>query len=290
MSNPILLSDGSGVIMRHANFPSCYVTRRHVDVWCPPVDTRKRAVRYPVLYMHDGQNLFDPALSFIGVDWGMDEAATRLMQGECGGGVIVVGIWNSPLRWREYMPDKPLAGLQGRALRTRFAEQAGGEPLSEAYLKFLVRELKPFIDKIYPTLPDAAHTFLMGSSMEGLISLYALIEYPELFGGAACLSTHWPAGEDPLVDFLGAALPRAGWHRLYFDFGTETLDADYEPYQRRMDKWVQRAGYRVGHDWLTRRFSGAEHSERAWRSRVDMPLAFLLGWKAGAAVHLSRLP
>jgi len=247
-------------------------------------------VRYPVLYMHDGQNLFDPALSFIGVDWGMDEAATRLMQDECGGGVIVVGIWNSPLRWREYMPDKPLAGLQGRALRTRFAEQAGGEPLSEAYLKFLVRELKPFIDKIYPTLPDAAHTFLMGSSMGGLISLYALIEYPELFGGAACLSTHWPAGEDPLVDFLGAALPRAGWHRLYFDFGTETLDADYEPYQRRMDKWVQRAGYRVGHDWLTRRFSGAEHSERAWRSRVDMPLAFLLGWKAGAAVHLSRLP
>lgn len=290
LSGPVPLSDGTGVIMRHAAFPSRYVTPRHVDVWYAPVETMPAPTRYPVLYMHDGQNLFDPALSFIGVDWGMDEAVQRLMQGVRGGGIIVVGIWNSPLRWREYMPHKPLVGPRGQAMRTRFVEQAGGEPLSEAYLKFLVQELKPFIDTTYPTLLDAEHTFLMGSSMGGLISLYALIEYPEVFGGAACLSTHWPAGEAPLVDYLGAALPRAGRHRLYFDFGTETLDAAYAPYQRRMDGWVKKAGYRVGNDWLTRRFPGAEHSERAWRARVDMPLAFLLKGQAGAAVHLSRLP
>ncbi|MDS4070808.1 MAG: alpha/beta hydrolase, partial [Candidatus Competibacter sp.] len=83
-------------------------------------------------------------------------------------------------------------------------------------------------------------------------------------------------------DSLGAMLPKAGRHRLYFDFGTETLDVAYEPYQQRMDEWVRRAGYQAGRDWLTRRFDGAEHSERAWRARVHIPLAFLLGWEAAA--------
>lgn len=277
MSNPIQLSDGTGVVSRHADFPSRHVTPRHVDVWCPPADATTPAIRYSVLYMHDGQNLFDPALSFIGVDWGMDEAVTRLIQDTGRPGAIIVGIWNSPLRWREYMPQKPLATSSGQRLLPRFIEQAGGEPLSAAYLRFLVEELKPYIDATYPTLPDPSHTSVMGSSMGGLISLYALIEYSDIFGGAACLSTHWPAGEEALVDALGAALPKAGRHRLYFDFGTETLDAAYEPYQRRMDEWVKTAGYEASRNWLTRKFDGAEHSERAWRARVHIPLAFLLG-------------
>lgn len=267
---------------RHDNFPSQHVTARHVEVWCPEADMTRGMSRYPVIYMHDGQNLFDPSSSFIGVDWGMGEAMTRLMRDVPGTGAIIVGIWNSPLRWREYMPQKPLATL-GWQLASRFVEQAGGEPLSAGYLKFLVEELKPFIDAMYPTLPDQSHTFVMGSSMGGLISLYALIEYPEIFGGAAGLSTHWPAGEEALVDSLGASLPKASRHRLYFDFGTETLDAAYEPYQQRMDGWVRAAGYRFGHDWLTRRFAGAEHSERAWRARVDIPLRFLLGAEVAAS-------
>lgn len=278
--DPVRLSDGTGAVTRHGDFPSRYVTPRHVDVWCPPADATSPATRYPVLYMPDGQNLFDPALSFIGVDWGMDEAMTRLIWNGQGTGAIVVGIWNSPLRWREYMPHKPLAALRGQRMIARFIEQVGGEPLSGPYLKFLVEELKPCIDATYPTLPGRSHTFVMGSSMGGLISLYALIEYPDIFGGAGCLSTHWPAGEEALVDSLGAALPKAGRHRLYFDFGTETLDAAYEPYQRRMDEWVNAAGYAAGYDWLTRRFDGAEHSERAWRARVHIPLAFLLGREA----------
>lgn len=104
-----------------------------------------------------------------------------------------------------------------------------------------------------------------------------MIEYPDIFGGAGCLSTHWPIGEEALVDALGAGLAPAGRHRLYFDYGTETLDADYEPWQRRMDGWLRTAGYREGQDWSTRKFEGAEHSERAWRERVHIPLAFLLG-------------
>ncbi|HRY16426.1 MAG TPA: alpha/beta hydrolase-fold protein, partial [Candidatus Competibacteraceae bacterium] len=191
-------------------------------------------------------------------------------------GAIIVGVWNSPLRLQEYMPQKPLTTSGAQHILSQFVEQAGGAPLSDGYLRFLAEELKPFIDAHYPTLPDAAHTLVMGSSMGGLISLYALIEYPEVFGGAGCLSTHWPRGEAALVDALGAALPLPGQHRLYFDYGTETLDADYEPWQRRMDEWLRNAGYQEGQDWLTRKFPGAEHSERAWRVRVDLPLRFLL--------------
>ena len=275
MSDRIQLSDGTGHINRHADFASRYVAPRHVDIWCPYGVAAPSATRYPVIYMHDGQNLFDPALSFIGVDWGMDEAMTRLIRDTGHPGAIVVGIWNSPLRWREYMPHKPLATPSGRRLLPRFIEQAGGEPLSSEYLRFIVEELKPFIDQNYPTLSEPGHTLVMGSSMGGLISLYALIEYPDVFGGTGCLSTHWPIGDEFMVTFLGKSLPIAGQHRLYFDHGTETLDHDYEPYQRLMDNFVRASGYETGRDWLTRKFGGAEHSERAWRARISIPLAFL---------------
>ena len=191
-------------------------------------------------------------------------------------GAILVGIWNSPLRLREYLPGKPLLSPDGSALRAEFVREAGGDPLSDAYLRFLIEELKPFVDATYRTLPESAHTSIMGSSMGGLISLYALTEYPQIFGGAGCLSTHWPIGREMLVDALGAALPTAGRHRLYFDYGTDTLDADYEPYQQRMDEWLRKAGYEAGQNWVTRKWVGAEHSERAWRARAHIPLEFLL--------------
>jgi len=269
-------SDGTGFVTRHADFSSRHVAPRHVDVWCPPGASAISVTRYPVIYMHDGQNLFDPALSFIGVDWGMDEAINHLIRATGHPGAIVVGIWNSPLRWREYMPCKPFSARGGQRLLPRFVEQAGGEPLSSEYLHFIVDELKPFIDRNYPTLPEPAHTLVMGSSMGGLISLYALIEYPEIFGRAGCLSTHWPIMGEMMVTFLGNLLPKPGQNRLYFDHGTETLDEEYEPYQRLMDESVRSAGYEAGRDWLTRKFEGAEHSERAWRARIAIPLIFLL--------------
>ncbi len=272
----IPLSEKTGVVMRHNHFASRYIPPRHVDIWHPPDYSINPEVRYPVIYMHDGQNLFDPASSYIGVDWGMDEAMMGLMEDAASSGAIIVGIWNSAQRWREYMPDKPLIDQRGRSLLTPFIQSAGGTPLSSLYLKFITQELKPFIDATYRTLPDQPYTLIMGSSMGGLISLYAVTEYPEIFGGAACLSTHWPIGQNIMVDYLGSALPKPGRHLLYFDYGTGTLDADYEPYQQRMDGLLQTAGYEAGRDWLTLKFDGAEHSERAWRARVHFPLRFLL--------------
>lgn len=268
-----------GTLHTHNDIPSQYITPRRVDVWCPPKYANDNR-RYPVIYMHDGQNLFDPDLSFIGVDWGIDEAMMRLIDHHATDGAIVVGIWNTELRRREYMPQRPLEQPEAHAIRSEFAANLGGEPLSDDYLSFLVHELKPIIDATYRTMPDREQTFIMGSSMGGLISLYALCQYPHVFGGAACLSTHWVIGKELLVDEMAAMLPPVGNHRLYFDYGTATLDAEYEPYQQRMDKLVAAEGYVEGRDVLTLKFENADHSERAWRERVDIPLRWLLAGKA----------
>ncbi len=261
---------------RYAAFASRYVAARHVDVWCPPGYDEASARRYPVIYMHDGQNLFDPAWAAYGIDWGVDEAIVRLMRDTGLPGAIVVGIWNSPDRRRDYMPARPLLLPEARAVRAAFVAEWGGDSMADDYLRFIALELKPFIDATYRTEAEQPHTFVMGSSMGGLISLYALVEYPDLFGGAGCLSTHWPIGDNVLVDWFGTALPPRGSHRLYFDVGTATLDATYEPFQRRMDDHLRAAGYEPGADWLTMKFEGAEHNEPAWRARVDISLAFLL--------------
>lgn len=271
----IPLPDGRGILQRHADFPSRYVPARHIDVWCPP-DYAANATRYPVLYMHDGQNLFLPGQSFGGEPWAVDTAIVRLMDETKIPGVIIVGVWNVISRWGEYLPQKPADTPEGRAIAAQFPDRLPSTVYSDAYLKFLVEEVKPFIDATYRTQPDQAHTFVMGSSMGGLISLYAICEYPQVFGGAGCVSTHWVAGENLMVDYFGGVLPDPLDHRLYFDYGTETADAAYEPFQLRMDQHLAARGYEREKNWMTRKFDGAEHSERAWRERVHLPLEFLL--------------
>ena len=145
------------------------------------------------------------------------------------------------------------------------------------YLKFLVTELKPFIDETYPTLPDSADTFVLGSSMGGLISAYAIAEYPDVFGGAACMSTDWTIGEGVVARWFNDHWPTPGQNRIYFDYGTETFDAHYEPYQMKMDNFMRKYGYTEEEDWVTRRFEGADHSPKSWNARLHVPLTFLLG-------------
>ena len=149
---------------------------------------------------------------------------------------------------------------------------------------FIVKEVKPYIDKTFPVYTTANHTAIMGSSMGGLISWYALSEYPQVFGGAACLSTHWPGSFEPednpvpaaFFDYLRQKLPEPGRHKLYFDFGTATLDAWYPPLQAQADAIMASKGYDSS-NWQTLRFDGAEHSENAWAERLHLPLTFLLG-------------
>ncbi|WP_158983793.1 alpha/beta hydrolase-fold protein [Lysobacter panacisoli] len=257
--------DATGTVESYQDVPSAHVSARNVDVWLPPGYADHPRRRYPVLYMHDGQNLFDPSLAYTGIDWDIDGTMTRLIAARRVREAIVVAISNTPLRGAEYMPAKA-APPGSRA-----------QLLSDPYLRFLVDELKPAIDATYRTRTGRSDTFVMGASMGGLISAYAMSEYPEVFGGAGGLSTHWPADDGAVIDFLAAHLPGRRTHRLYFDHGTATLDASYGPYQQRMDEVLTRAGWRRGRDFDSRVFPGAEHNERAWRDRVEIPLQFLLG-------------
>lgn len=266
----------TGTVLRHAAMPSSHVAARNVDVWLPPGYAQNPERRYPVVYMHDGQNLFDPATSMGNVDWAVDEAMTGLIARGEARPAIIVGVWNTNKRREEYMPQRAVTRVMPMNVPGA-SDLQPGDIISDSYLAFLVEELKPFIDASYRTLPGRADTSVMGSSMGGLISQYAMSKYPDVFGGAGCVSTHWPAGDGIALDDFAAHLPDPTTHRYWFDYGTQTLDAGYEPYQRRADEILRKAGYVEGQNWITRKFEGAEHSEKAWRVRVDQPLVFLLG-------------
>ena len=269
---------------------SKYADARRVVVWLPP-GYRARGPKYAVLYMHDGQNLFDKATAGYGMEWEIDEHLSKLIAEKKVRPTIVVGIWNTPKRLQEYVPSKSLNGLPAE-YRDKVRALYGGDPLSDGYLKFIVRELRPMIDRRFNVKTDRANTVIMGSSMGSLISLYAIDEYPQVFGGAGMMSTHWPLFMTPdgksvgdaeyevvssaFERYLAPALPDPRTHKVYFDHGSETLDAIYKRYQDRVDAVVARRGYRQGVNWLTRSFPAQKHNEISWASRVDVPLKFLL--------------
>ncbi|MCP4876756.1 MAG: hypothetical protein GY896_14955 [Gammaproteobacteria bacterium] len=159
---------------------------------------------------------------------------------------------------------------------SRVIKRYGGIPISDNYLQFIVNELKPFVDSRYRTRPEREFTFLMGSSMGGLISLYAICEYPQVFGGAGCLSTHWPIAHKPFSKYLKARLPEPGHHKIYLDYGNEANHAGYRYRQKRVEHILKDRGYEFGRDWLGNWYAGDPHSETAWRARVQVPLRFLL--------------
>ena len=280
----------SGKIERIADFKSEFVTPRNIDVWLP--DNYSDAKKYSVLYMHDGQMLFDAEATWNKQSWEVDEVVTSLLKDNKIDDVIVVGIWNGvTTRHMDYFPQKPFESLTQtqqdsiyNANRSNGQNVFNGKVNSDNYLKFIVKELKPLIDKKYSVHRDKKHTFIAGSSMGGLISLYAICEYPNVFGGAACLSTHWPGiftvENNPIpeafYDYLKTNLPNPKNHRIYFDYGTATLDAMYEPLQLKVDEIMKAKGYN-SLNWSTNKFEGEDHSEKAWQKRLHIPLEFLLG-------------
>lgn len=278
-----------GKIERIGNFRSEYVTPRNIDVWLP--DGYSGAKKYPVLYMHDGQMLYDADISWNKQAWNIDDVAIELVKTGKVKDFIVVGIWNGgQTRHRDYFPQKPFEQMSKTEKDTVVAQlQRAGrtkeifEPQSDKYLKFIVKELKPFIDKKYSVYTGKEHTFIAGSSMGGLISIYAVCEYPGVFGGAACLSTHWvgtftkdnnPVPE-AMIGYLGRKLPKPKSHKIYFDCGDQTLDALYPPLQRKVDSVMVLKGY-SNENRMTRYFAGEDHSEKSWSKRLNIPLEFLL--------------
>ena len=276
-SGPVNKSDLIGMLYHFPSVPSFFINPRNVDVWLPSDYDDGNADGYAVLYMHDGQNLFEPQKSYIGVDWGMDQAMAVLFQKKEIRPTIVVGIWNTPQRLREYLPQRPFCDYQSQQSRRRLIKRYGGVPISDKYLHFIVNELKPFVDRRFRTRPERKFTFLMGSSMGGLISLYAICEYPQTFGGAGCLSTHWPEAQRSFIKYLRARLPGPRHHKIYLDYGDEANKAGYLVRQKRVEHIIKEKGYTLGANWLANWYAGDPHSETAWRTRVHVPLRFLLG-------------
>ncbi|MEO8399972.1 MAG: alpha/beta hydrolase-fold protein, partial [Ignavibacteriaceae bacterium] len=170
-----------GTVKYHKKFKSTFLqNERDIIVWLPPSYNTELEKKYPVLYMHDGQNIMDPKTSFAGVDWRADETATKLIKEHKLNEIIIVGIYNTPDRLEEYSDSKK----------------------GENYIKFLIEELKPFIDSNYRTKIDKENTAVMGSSMGGLISFLIVWKYPDVISKAASLSTSFYYDNEKAIEMV----------------------------------------------------------------------------------------
>ncbi|MCF4102198.1 esterase [Gillisia sp. M10.2A] len=281
---------GKGKIERIENFQSEYVTARNIDVWLP--ETYSPHTKYAVLYMHDGQMLYDAENSWNKQAWNVEEAASKLLESGSVKQFIIIGIWNGgSTRHADYFPQKPFETLSkvekdtvsNHLKNSHVYIEHAFKPQSDKYLSFIVKELKPYIDENFSVHSDMKNTFIAGSSMGGLISIYAMCEYPNIFGGAACLSTHWTGTFTPnnnpvpqsFLKYLEQNLPNPKNHKIYFDTGDQTLDSLYPAIQRRVDRILIKNGFNSS-NWKTEYFPGEGHSENAWSKRIHIPFRFLL--------------
>jgi len=278
-----------GEIIHIENFPSKFVEPRNIDIWLPANYNKEN--KYSVLYMHDGQNLFDPLTTWSKQSWDVDDMVCKLIDSKKIDNLIVVGIFSSGInRHQDYFPQKPFESLS-TVEKDTLLKQLKNSPMSrnfiqstsDNYLKYIVTEIKPFIDQQYSVFTDAEHTFMAGSSMGGLISIYAICEYPNVFGGVACLSTHWLGSfdtENPFPasfnEYLKTNLPNPKNHKIYFDHGDQTLDTQYPPFQKKVDEIMTTKGY-TQENWKSLSFQNMDHSEKSWKARFEIPLLFLFG-------------
>ena len=277
----------SGKLMRIKNFPSKFIQPRDVDIWLPEFYSEEK--EYDVLYMHDGQMLFDSTTTWNKQEWKVDEWASKLMNEKVTKDFIVVAVYNiSNIRWNDYFPQKAFNYIseEDKELLAKMASENNFDMTLNAdnYLMFLTQELKPFIDKEFNVSKGQSSTFISGSSMGGLISMYAICEYPDVFGGAACISTHWPgtmpSDKNPIPEaffaYMKENLPSPKDHKLYFDYGTKTLDEHYPQYAQKVNELLKEKGY-TDINSRNLKFEGADHSENSWNQRLNIPLTFLLG-------------
>ncbi|HMO51506.1 MAG TPA: alpha/beta hydrolase-fold protein [Kiritimatiellia bacterium] len=241
----------TGEVRYHPGITADGVAPRDIVVWLPPGYDESHE-RYPVLYMHDGQNIVDAATSFIGIEWGVDETADRLIREGRMMPVIVVGIYNTPQRMDEY----------------------GAGELGAAYRRFVVEEVKPMIDATYRTRPEREHTATMGSSMGGLVAFLLAWQHPGVFRQAASLS---PAFFPEVVADVQAAPSAPEGMRLYMDNGTEGLEQRIQEYCDAMMAVLPEKGFAEGDNFMWFLDEGAEHNEAAWAARLERPLLFLFG-------------
>lgn len=252
--------------IRHLGPVPSAVLGNERDVWVylpPGYERQGNQRRYPVLYMHDGQNVFDGLTSFLpNEEWGADEAAEAMVQANLCRPLIIVAVANAGAqRADEYLPTR--AALRGT--------DVGGK--ADSYAKFLIDELKPKIDSEFRTLPGPEGTGVCGASFGGIVSLHLALTRPDVFGAAAVVSpSAWWDGRLMVkrVQELASKPPV----RLWIDMGTEEGVSSLAD-ARALRKAVEAKGWKPGAEFVYAEFPRARHNERAWRERFDLILAWM---------------
>jgi predicted alpha/beta superfamily hydrolase len=254
----------TGHFQHHKSFRSRFLkSARDIIVYLPPEYHSAPETRYPVLYMNDGQNLFDAATAFLGNEWGLDETAEGLIRAGEIQPIIIVGIYNAGFeRIAEYTHVKDRRGRGGRA---------------RAYGKLVVGELKPLIDREYRTLADAANTGIGGSSLGGLVSLYFGLQHPEVFGKLLVMSPSvWWANATILKEV--SKIRHKIRQKIWLDVGTQEDAARPEIFVaqvRALRDALLEKGWVAGEELAYTEDEGAGHNEGAWGQRAAGALKFL---------------
>lgn len=245
----------TGKVIYHNNFVIDGLRPRNIFVWLPPDYDSQKEKRYPVFYMHDGQNLIDPRTSNTFIDWQVDEVADSLIRSGDVEPFIIVGINNTDDRGTEYNNTEH----------------------GKLYMKLIVEKIKPFIDSNYRTLTDAANTAVGGSSMGGLISMIIVWEYPDVFSKAACFS---PAFRINAIDYVSVVKEYNGAKKnilLYIDNGGVALEGLLQPGIDSMIEVLTKKGFVEENDLFVFIDEKAEHNEAAWAKRVWRPIKLFFG-------------
>ncbi|MFA5803097.1 MAG: alpha/beta hydrolase-fold protein [Melioribacteraceae bacterium] len=240
----------TGTVKYHKNFVLDGLRPRDIFVWLPPDYETYIKKRYPVFYMHDGQNLVDPRTSNTFIDWQVDEAADSLIRSGKVKPFIIVGINNTEDRGTEY----------------------SNTPLGKLYMKLIVEQIKPFIDKEYRTLPDAKHTAVGGSSMGGLISMICVWDYPNVFSKAACFSPAFLFRDFDYTKVVQEDKSPKKNLLIYIDNGGVGLETVLQPGVDKMVEMLKEEGFKEGKDLFVFIDKKAEHNEAAWAKRVWRPI------------------
>ncbi|MER2997971.1 alpha/beta hydrolase-fold protein [Pontibacter populi] len=240
----------TGTVKYHKNLKATGLQDRDIIVWLPEGYDQSKGKKYPVLYMHDGQNIVDPATSSFGVDWQLDETADSLIKAKVIEPIIIVGIYNTSDRSDEYIP-----GEKG-----------------SAYMNFVVHTVKPFIDKQYRTKPGRKHTAIGGSSAGGIMAFMLAWEYPKVFSEAICMS---PAFKIQHIDYVDDVLNYSGKKKklyFYIDNGGIELEEKLQPGIDEMLLALKAKGYQENKDFVWVKAPEDKHSEAAWACRMPKAL------------------
>jgi predicted alpha/beta superfamily hydrolase len=249
----------TGQVKYHRGLTDGDLRPRDAIVWLPPGYDASGEQRYPVLYMHDGQNMVDPQTSAFGVDWQIDESCTRLIKESEISPLIIIGIYNTPDRSEEYLPG----------------------PTGEAYMNFVAKSLKPMIDREYRTNPNRSHCYTGGSSAGGLCAFMLVWEHSDVFSKAICMSPAFkyqkPDGSvafDYVSTLESSDVPRERIF-LYVDNGGVGLDEKLQSGTTEMIEALNEKGLTAEHDYHWKRHPNDRHTESAWAKRFPEAIKIL---------------